>query len=217
MAYKGASLVAVVSHMSVRMRGFVEVSLFSRFISALSTPQRKQEDRPAERLYQSILVASRQPEIYTDFELPDNLDTRFDVLCLHISLVMMRLRQAPEDVHKPLNQELFDRFFADMDFTLREMGVGDLGVGKRVRKMSEAFMGRLTVYSEALDALDDDALAMALARNVRRAEDCSPADRRMAAYVAEKYSELSCVSEASLASGDVDFTTVFAVNRTLNA
>ena len=63
-----------------------------------------------------------------------------------------------------LNQELFDRFFADMDFTLREMGVGDLGVGKRVRKMSEAFMGRLTAYSESLEQNDKPELALALAR-----------------------------------------------------
>ena len=91
------------------------------------------------------------------------------MLCLHISLVMLRLRQLPEEIQKPLNQDLFDRFFADMDFTLREMGVGDLGVGKRVRKMSEAFMGRLTAYDEALAESDADALCLAVARNLRRA------------------------------------------------
>ena len=62
---------------------------------------------------------------------------------------MVRLRMLPEGVHKQLNQD-YSTLFADMDFTLREMGVGDLGVGKRVRKMSEAFMGRLVAYTESL-------------------------------------------------------------------
>lgn len=187
------------------------MSLISRFITVLGAQQRKQEDQPTERLYQSILTASRQPDLYLEFELPDSLDSRFDMLCLHVSLVMMRLRLLPEEVHKPLNQELFDRFFADMDFTLREMGVGDLGVGKRVRKMSEAFMGRLTAYSEALTKDDSDALALALARNVRRAETCCEADKRMAAYVTDKNRQLTDISDQSLVSGKVDFVSVFTL------
>lgn len=187
------------------------MSLISRFLSVLGTQQRKQEERPAERLYQSVLIASRQPELYVEFEVPDNLDSRFDMLCLHISLVMMRLRGLPEEVQKPLNQELFDRFFADMDFTLREMGVGDLGVGKRVRKMSEAFMGRLTAYSEAVAADDKDALALAVARNLRRAESVCEADRRMAVYMTEKHGQLAALSEDLLADGQVDFTAVFSL------
>lgn len=180
------------------------MALFSHLKRFMGAQQRKQEDRPAERLYQGVLRASRQPDLYNEFDVLDHLDSRFDMLCLHISLLMRRLRMLPDDVHKPLNQELFDRFFADMDFTLREMGVGDLGVGKRVRKMSEAFMGRLTVYSEALEQNDKPALALALARNVRRAEGCTDIDTYMAEYVMACRDRLALESDEKLQTGTTD-------------
>ena len=186
--------------------------LFSRLMRYLGRRQRKLEGRPAERLYQSILQASRQPNLYTEFEVHDHLDSRFDMLCLHISLLMGRLRMLPEDVHKPLNQELFDRFFADMDFTLREMGVGDLGVGKRVRKMSEAFMGRLVAYTKSLERNDKMELALVLARNIRRSHDSNDADRRMADYVLESRDRLSAVSDNKMQAGTVDLVAILALH-----
>ena len=186
--------------------------LFSRLMRYLGRQQRKLEGRPAERLYQSILQASRQPNLYTEFEVHDHLDSRFDMLCLHISLLMGRLRVLPEDVHKPLNQELFDRFFADMDFTLREMGVGDLGVGKRVRKMSEAFMGRLLAYTKSLERNDKMELALVLARNIRRSHDSIDADRRMADYVLESRDRLSAVGDNEMQTGTVDLVAILALH-----
>ena len=186
--------------------------LLSRFMRYLGRQQRKLEERPAERLYQSILQASRQPNLYSEFEVHDHLDSRFDMLCLHISLLMGRLRMLPEDVHKPLNQELFDRFFADMDFTLREMGVGDLGVGKRVRKMSEAFMGRLLAYTKSLERNDKMELALVLARNIRRSHDSNDADRRMADYVLESRDRLSAVSDNEMQAGTVDLVAILALH-----
>ena len=186
--------------------------LFSRLMRYLGRRQRKLEERPAERLYQSILQASRQPDLYTEFEVHDHLDSRFDMLCLHISLLMGRLRMLPEDVHKPLNQELFDRFFADMDFTLREMGVGDLGVGKRVRKMSEAFMGRLLAYTQSLERNDKMELALVLARNIRRSHDSNDADRRMADYVLQSRDRLSAVGDNEMQAGTVDLVAILALH-----
>ena len=186
--------------------------LFSRLMRYLGRQQRKLEERPAERLYQSILQASRQPNLYTEFEVHDHLDSRFDMLCLHMSLLMGRLRLLPEDVHKPLNQELFDRFFADMDFTLREMGVGDLGVGKRVRKMSEAFMGRLLAYTKSLERNDKMELALVLARNIRRSHVSNDADRRMADYVLESRDRLLAVSDNEMQAGTVDLVAILALH-----
>ena len=186
--------------------------LFSRLMRYLGRQQRKLEGRPAERLYQSILQASRQPNLYTEFEVHDHLDSRFDMLCLHISLLMGRLRMLPEDVHKPLNQELFDRFFADMDFTLREMGVGDLGVGKRVRKMSEAFMGRLIAYTESLEKNDKTELALVLARNIKRSHDFNDEDRRMADYVLKSRDRLSAVSDNEMQAGTVDLVAILSLH-----
>ena len=184
--------------------------LFSRLMRYLGAQQRKLEARPVERLYQSILQASRQPNLYTEFEVQDHLDSRFDMLCLHISLLMGRLRMLPEGIHKQLNQELFDCFFADMDFTLREMGVGDLGVGKRVRKMSEAFMGRLVAYTESLEKNDKTELALVLARNIRRTNDCNDVDRRMADYVLKSRDRLSAVSDNEMEAGTVDLVALLA-------
>lgn len=186
--------------------------LFSRLMRYLGRQQRKLEGRPAERLYQSILQASRQPNLYTEFEVHDHLDSRFDMLCLHISLLMGRLRMLPEDVHKPLNQELFDRFFADMDFTLREMGVGDLGVGKRVRKMSEAFMGRLLAYDKSLERNNKMELALVLARNIRRSHDSNDADRRMADYVLQSRDRLSAVGDNEMQAGTVDLVAILGLH-----
>ena len=186
--------------------------LYSRLMRYLGGQQRKLEGRPAERLYQSVLQASRQPNLYTEFEVHDNLDSRFDMLCLHISLLMGRLRMLPEDVHKPLNQELFDRFFADMDFTLREMGVGDLGVGKRVRKMSEAFMGRLLAYTKSLERNDKTELALVLARNIRRSHHCNDADRRMADYVLQSRDRLSAVGDNEMQAGTGDLVSILALH-----
>ena len=122
----------------------------------------------------------------------------------------------PEEVHKPLNQELFDRFFADMDFTLREMGVGDLGVGKRVRKMSEAFMGRLLAYDKSLERNNKMELALVLARNIRRSHDSNDADTRMADYVLESRDRLSAVGDNEMQAGTVDLVAILALHGDSN-
>ena len=98
------------------------------------------------------------------------------------------------------------------DFTLREMGVGDLGIGKRVRKMSEAFMGRLLAYTESLERNDKTELALVLARNIRRSNDCNAADSRMADYVLESCDRLSAVSDNEMQAGTVDLVAILALH-----
>ena len=131
------------------------------------------QQSPAETLYYRLLKLSRQPEFFTTGGVPDSFDGRFDMLCLINVLVMRRLRQL--DGAGDLSQQLFDALFADMDLTLREMGLGDLGVGKRVRTMSEAFMGRLKAYDSALQKADQTALQEALQRNLYRGQPSQPA------------------------------------------
>lgn len=129
----------------------------------------------AEMLYHHILQASRRPILYRDYGVEDSIDGRFDALCLFQSLMMRRLAGSSEAL-SALSQELFDAMFADMDLTLREMGVGDMGVGKRVKFMSEAYMGRLTAYDKALKADTKDALQEALLRNLYRIDNPQPED-----------------------------------------
>ena len=121
----------------------------------------------AEALYYHILKCSRALSLYRDYGVEDSIDGRFDSLCLFQSLVMCRLKRTNDELII-LSQGLFDAMFQDMDLTLREMGVGDMGVGKRVKFMSEAYMGRLSAYDKALEETGDEALIEALHRNLYR-------------------------------------------------
>lgn len=134
-----------------------------------------QRTRSPENLYSAIVTAARQPRFYAEWGVPDTLDGRFDMIVLHQFLVLDRLRNEPGQ--EDLSQALTDTFFDDMDRSLREMGVGDLSVGKKVRKMAEAYHGRLAAYGKALPQ-QGDALELALARNVfGRAETVSGAEQ----------------------------------------
>ena len=189
------------------------VPVFKRLKSALSKSSENLENRPEERLYRKTLDASRNPQLYLRFEVADTLDGRFDMLCLHVGLVMRRLKAASEGQSAAFSQNLFDIFFGDMDLTLREMGVGDLGVAKRVRQMSEAYMGRLTAYSHFLDAGDTKGLAEALARNIGRDEKVSDKDRQCAVFVEKAAKKLEAVSIEALLSAEADIAAVFQLDK----
>jgi cytochrome b pre-mRNA-processing protein 3 len=119
--------------------------------------------RDVEPIYSAIVTAARQPHFYAEWGVPDTVDGRFDLIVLHLFLVLDRLRM--EEGYEDVSQDLTDHFYKDMDRSLREMGVGDLSVGKKVRKMAEACYGRLLAYGKAM-AQDDAELGEAIARNV---------------------------------------------------
>lgn len=123
--------------------------------------------------YTAIMAQARKPDHYGPGAVPDSFDGRFDMLAAHVHLVLRRLRSegvARDDI----GQALFDMFFRDMDQAMREAGVGDLGVGKKIRKMAQAYYGRAAAYDEALGkaapvAANDataDALSAVLVRNL---------------------------------------------------
>lgn len=133
--------------------------------------RRKPHERAGFELYGAAVAAARDPWFFTAIRAPDTLDGRFDLVGLHVALLIRRLRTDADTARGPaLAQAVFDAMFSDMDVTLREMGVGDLSVGKRVRRMWEAFHGRARAYEAALDAGDSAALAAALMRNLWRVE-----------------------------------------------
>ncbi len=130
---------------------------------------RRRHERAGFQLYAAAVAAAREPYLYEALGVPDTLDGRFDMIALYAFLVIRQVsRQAQPG--PDLGQAVFDAMFSDMDINLRELGVGDLSVGRRVRAMWEAFHGRANVYSAALDANDPAGLAAALARNVWRGE-----------------------------------------------
>lgn len=105
-------------------------------------------------VYASALSFSRSPKFYQEYSVPDTLDGRFDLLLLTVFLVMQRMldeqTEGSRKVAKKFNQALFDETFKDMDQTLREMGIGDMGVPKHMRKMMRAFNGRMHAYENAI-------------------------------------------------------------------
>lgn len=117
----------------------------------------------ARGLYAQILEKTRQPVFYRRFSVPDTFSGRFDLLLLHIFVVINRVANEGR-AGKDLGQALFDATFADMDQTLREMGIGDMGVPKHMRRMMKAFNGRVHAYSAALE--DTEKLEQALRRNL---------------------------------------------------
>lgn len=133
-----------------------------------------------DRLYVAVVDASRQPALYLQLGIPDTFEGRFESLTLHVVLVLRRLRDGPAP-GPDMAQHLVDTLFRHFDRTLREMGVGDTSVPKRMRQMAEAFLGRSAAYDEAIRA-GGEALAGALQRNVYGgSRDGAPLARYMAA------------------------------------
>ncbi|HEY4546480.1 MAG TPA: ubiquinol-cytochrome C chaperone family protein [Pedomonas sp.] len=129
--------------------------------------------RQAETLYEALVHLVRQPDWYVRGQVPDTVDGRFDVLALVLSLTFARLQKEGE-AGVPLSKELLELFVDDMDNSLREMGVGDLSVGKQVQKMVSALNGRQQAYRAALTSGDTVELADALVRNAYRGENPGP-------------------------------------------
>ncbi len=159
---------------------------------------------PARALYKTIVEQARQPVFYSNCGVPDSLDGRFELIVLHSFLVMHRLKHDHERT-AGLAQELFDILFLDMDVSLREMGVGDLGVGRRVKAMVQGFYGRVAAYEGGLDG-GSQVLGEALARNLFGTVAASPAMvGGMAAYVAREAAGLAAQPLSRLIAGEIEF------------
>ncbi len=122
----------------------------------------KQTKQEAEKLYSAALANVRQEIFYTKYGVPDTFDGRFDLLLLHIFIILQRTMN--QDNYKELSQDLFDTMFKDMDQTLREMGIGDMGIPKHMKRMMQGFNGRMHAYHDAL--CSPDKLKEVIARNL---------------------------------------------------
>jgi cytochrome b pre-mRNA-processing protein 3 len=131
-------------------------------------------------LYNSIVAEARQPVWYAEMGVPDTLDGRFDMIAAVLSLALMRI-EAEGDTGLATSALLTEVFVDDMDGQLREIGVGDVVVGKHIGNMMAAMGGRLASYREAID--DRAALEAALERNLWRGE---PGAEARPAAVAER-------------------------------
>ncbi len=158
-------------------------------------------------LYRSIVAQARLPAFYENAGVADTPDGRFDLVVLHAWLVMRRLRIDSGEA-RTLSQALFDLMFADIDQNMRELGVGDHGMPKRMNKLAEGFYGRVAAYDEGLEAPEDGALTAALKRNLYR-KTAPPDDRvaMVARYVRSAATALETQPDDELLSGSVSFVT----------
>lgn len=153
-------------------------------------------------LYGTIVAQARLPCFYQDYAVPDTVNGRFDLLVMHLVLLIERVNG--DSVLKELGQGLFDRFCQDMDDNLREIGIADLKVPKEMRKMGQAFYGRAQAYQAALAAKGEDALVETLNRNIYAGAPPEPAvSARLAAYVRAAMADLDGQATTALDAGKV--------------
>lgn len=158
----------------------------------------------ARKIYLSLVEQARQPAFYRSFGVPDTPDGRFDMIVLHAFLLFRRFKRDHKQT-ETLGQAVFDLMFSDMDQNLREMGVGDLGVGKRIKGMAKGFYGRVDAYEKGLDDTNET-LEKALKRNLFR--KTSPSTTQVSAvraYMQSQAARLDSIDTESLLAGDLAF------------
>ena len=160
----------------------------------------------AKRLYGRIVGQARMPEFYRSLGVPDSPTGRFDMIALHGILVVRRL--GSEENASDLTQELSNTMFADVDRNLREMGVGDLSVGKHMKKLASHYYGRIGAYEGGLDG-DEDLLRDALRRNLFATANPAPDQLdAMAGYVRATAEALKQQPLASFNAGTIEFAPI---------
>lgn len=154
-------------------------------------------------LYLAAVAQARRPALYRDFAVPDTNEGRFELYTLHAVLLMRRLKRQSEAAAET-SQALFDAYLRGLDEGLRQMGVGDLSVGKKMRKLGEAAYGRVVGFDEALDgyAKDPEPLIALVRRTVYRDAETAPASA-MAAYAVRASESLAAQPLENLLAGDV--------------
>jgi cytochrome b pre-mRNA-processing protein 3 len=152
----------------------------------------KKARRAAERLYAALVRRSREPVFFASLDVPDTLDGRFDLLTLHAWAVLARTE--PDEA-----QALVNRIFVGFDEALREMGAGDISIGRRMKQFADAFYGRLKAYDGAGEG---DGLRQALVRNLYRGTE-TPAAAVMSSYISRVRTQWTAAGEGELDLGSL--------------
>jgi cytochrome b pre-mRNA-processing protein 3 len=162
------------------------------------------QERSIRDLYGTIVAQARSSAFYSSYGVPDTVEGRFDLIVLHLVLLLARLDR-DETGGRGVGQQLFDVFCRDLEDNLREMGVGDLAVPKRMRRFGEAFYGRQAAYRSAFAAADDRELEKALARNIFAGTAAAAGAVRLARYARAALRQFETQEEAALLRGEVTF------------
>ncbi len=178
----------------------------------LATFRRGRNTHVIHALYGAIVAQARLPVFYRLYGVEDTVEGRFELIVLHLVLLLRRLarRQGENASAQPtfdpaLGQPLFDAFCRDLDDNLREMGVGDLAVPRRMRRFGEAFYGRQAAYETAFAAVDGHELERALARNIFGLTDVDEKAVWLAQYARAAATQLDAVAEDRQLAGQTLF------------
>ena len=166
--------------------------------------RRSQSQIAAEALHDALIAIVRRPAFYLGYGALDTFQGRFDLFVLLAAVPLRRLRGlGPEG--QEIAQHLVDTMFARFDIAMRELGVSDVGVPKRMKKLAEAFKGRTAAYDEALGRADRQELSAAISRNVL---DETSGGERLSSYILEADAAFTRLSLDELRSGVLPFPTL---------
>lgn len=155
-------------------------------------------------IYTAIVEQARNPAFYTRYGVPDTIDGRFEMIVLHLFLYFFRIGETDTGLRE-LRQDVFDVFTSDMDRSLREMGVGDLSVPKKMKVVAESFYGRVKAYEAAIEG-GHDALSETIERNFfPETADREEHARLFAAYAEESIRLWKTIDDRALLEGHVAF------------
>jgi len=166
-------------------------------------PKRRHHSNHAASVYAAVVKAARNPLFYARLGVPDTLDGRFEILSIVLHAVVRRLVHG-EDPDTAFSRRITEHFVVDMDSNLREMGVGDVRVAKKMKTLYGAYGGRVAAYDIAL-ASGGDALEKAVARNVFPEGASEGAAAALAAYIRAANAMLEGISSADISLGQVAF------------
>ena len=154
--------------------------------------RQRPDERQGDALYALAVEQARQPAFYTSLGVADRIDARFELYTLHVLILFLRLKQDGER-GEVAAQKLFDVYISSLDHTLRELGVGDVSVGKKMRKLGESLYGRMNAYEGPLRAEDIDTLAVSVAKNIFESADVETG-RALARYAVASRQNLTTQS-----------------------
>ena len=132
--------------------------------------KKKKYETISNDIYQKIVNFSRNKIFYTKYKVPDTIDGRFDMLVLITIIVVHRLSKIKNEGIE-LSQKIFDIVFKDLDYSLRELGAGDVSVANNMKKLISSYMGRQKIYVKAFKSEDEKFLALAFKNNIFRNKD----------------------------------------------
>ena len=170
-------------------------------------PKKKILNDAGHKLFSLVIKQSRLVVFYEELAVEDNLDGRFDLMSLHMAMILQKLDQNKKSKDATKLKQVFQEImFDNLDLTLREIGVGDMGVGKKIKVMAEAFYGRMIAYQNLFGAKNPEKMLNVLQRNLYRERKVDiEILKTMTKYVYDQYDFVENESIENVMIGDLSF------------